>query len=134
MQYRLSFLWIEKNISGIIIVDIPAWSKVVRTMEQTLSNAVDVIVRDFSPDKIILFGSQATGAANQDSDYDLCVLKSGLNHKRKMAQQIYKALLAVGLPVDIIVETPENFSTLETNPFLVYSKIAENGEVLYDKQ
>lgn len=103
-------------------------------MEKALLEAVDIIVKNFAPDKVILFGSRARGSANQDSDYDLCILKSDLEHKRKTAQEIYKTLLTCGLPVDIIVETPENFSKLKTNPFLIYANIAANGEVLYEKQ
>ncbi|MGE5605911.1 MAG: nucleotidyltransferase domain-containing protein [Bacteroidota bacterium] len=108
--------------------------KLVDAMEKALLEAVDIIVKNFAPDKVILFGSRATGSANRDSDYDLCILKSDLEHKRKTAQEIYKALLTLGLPVDIIVETPENFSELKANPFLIYGNIADNGEVLYEKQ
>jgi predicted nucleotidyltransferase len=102
-------------------------------MEHILHEAVDIIVKNFAPDKVILFGSRAVGTANPDSDYDLCILKSGLEHKRKIAQEIYKALLTLGFPVDIIVETPENFTELKTNPFLIYRNISENGEILYEK-
>lgn len=103
-------------------------------MQNVLNDAVDIIVKNFAPDKIILFGSRATGTADQDSDYDLCILKSNLQHKRKTAQDIYRALVGLQFSVDVIVETPENFYELKTNPYLVYGKIAENGEVLYEKQ
>jgi uncharacterized protein len=102
-------------------------------MERILHEAVDIIVKKFAPDKVILFGSRAMGSANPDSDYDLCILKGGLEHKRKVAQEIYKALLILGFPVDIIVETPEKFIELKTNPFLIYRNIAETGEILYEK-
>ena len=103
-------------------------------MQNVLNDAVDIIVKNFAPDKIILFGSRATGTAEQASDYDLCVLKSDLQHKRKTAQDIYRALVGLEFSVDVIVETPENFAALKTNPFLIYGAIAENGEVLYEKQ
>ena len=103
-------------------------------MERVLLEAVDIIVKKFDPDKVILFGSRATGSAHRDSDYDLCILKSNLEHKRKTAQEIYKALLTLGIPVDVIVETPDNFVELKSNPFLIYENIAKNGEVLYEKQ
>ncbi len=40
-------------------------------MQNVLNEAIDIIVKNFAPDKIILFGSRATGMANQDSDHDL---------------------------------------------------------------
>ena len=58
---------------------------------------------------------------------------SGVDHRRKLAQSIYKMLYGVGIPVDIIVETPERFDELRKDPFLIYSEIAENGKVLYEK-
>jgi predicted nucleotidyltransferase len=103
-------------------------------MQNVLNDAIDIIVKNFAPDKIILFGSRATGIVNQDSDYDLCILKSDLQHKRKTAQDVYKALIGLQFSVDVIVETPEKFAELKTNPFLIYGKIAENGEILYEKQ
>jgi predicted nucleotidyltransferase len=102
-------------------------------MEKVLNDAVNIIVKNFAPDKIILFGSRAAGTAVQDSDYDLCVLKSSLQHKRKTAQDIYRALVGLEFSVDLIVETPENFGEWKTNPFLIYGKIAEQGKVLYEK-
>ncbi len=90
-------------------------------------------MKNFEPEKVILFGSRAIGTANQDSDYDLCILKSNLLHKREVAQAIYKALLQIPIPIDITLETPENFASLQKNPFLIYGSIAENGEILYEK-
>jgi hypothetical protein len=63
----------------------------------------------------------------------LCVLKNSLQNKRKTAQAIYRALLGLEFSVDVIVEIPENFGEWKTNPFLIYSKIAEQGKVLYEK-
>lgn len=103
-------------------------------MQNVLNEAIDIIVKNFAPDKIILFGSRATGMANQDSDHDLWIIKSDLQHKRKTAQDVYKALIGLQFSVDVIVETPEKFEEFKTNPFLIYRKIAENGEILYEKQ
>jgi hypothetical protein len=50
-----------------------------------------------------------------------------------MAQSLYKSLYGIGVPVDIIVETPERFEELRENPFLIYRDIARNGRVVYEK-
>lgn len=103
-------------------------------MDDALNRAISFIVKGFHPDKIILFGSRVSGTAGKDSDYDLCILKSGLSHKRKAAQDLYRMLLPTELPIDLLVETPETFSALKGNQFLIYRSIAQNGEVLYEKQ
>jgi len=103
------------------------------TRDETLAQAVKIIVAVADPDKIILFGSRSRGDANRESDFDVCVLKKGVVHKRKLAQLIYRSLYGIGAPVDIIVETPEKLEALKSNPYMIYKSIAEQGSVLYDK-
>lgn len=90
------------------------------------------IVKEVAPDKIILFGSRAKEKQSKESDYDIFVLKNGVTHKRKLAQNIYLKL-DVDVPVDIIVETPQRYNQLKNNPFLIYSEIAKYGRVIYEK-
>ena len=102
-------------------------------MSNPLERAIEIIVKVADPDQIILFGSRARGDAKQDSDYDICVIKSGISQRRKLTQQIYQSLFGVGVPVEIIVETPDRFNALKDNPFLIYREIARYGRVIYEK-
>jgi uncharacterized protein len=52
------------------------------TSEQKISEMVRRIVEGFHPDKIILFGSYARGAAGPDSDADLLVVMPVKGSKR----------------------------------------------------
>ena len=81
-------------------------------MEEHLKEVVDRIVEEVDPDKIILFGSRARGENKEWSDYDICVLKKGIEHRRKFARRIYRKLFGTGTAVDVIVETPEKFEEL----------------------
>jgi len=98
-----------------------------------LEKAIEIIIRSVDPDKIILFGSRARGDHKKESDYDICVIKKGVSHRRKVAQQIYRFLYGMGAPVDIIVETPEKFEELKDNPFMIYKEISKFGKVVYEK-
>ena len=49
-------------------------------MESTLNEITKRIVKEADPDKIILFGSRAKGEEKEESDYDICVLKEGIEH------------------------------------------------------
>ncbi|MBI2072745.1 MAG: nucleotidyltransferase domain-containing protein [Gemmatimonadetes bacterium] len=66
------------------------------------------VVEVAQPDRIILFGSAARGEMGPDSDVDLLVIKSGVEHRRRLAQQIYRGLIGVGAPVDVVVVAPED--------------------------
>jgi len=98
-----------------------------------LEKAIEIIIRSVDPGKIILFGSRARGYHKNESDYDIRLIKKGVSHRRKVAQQIYKFLYGVGVPVDIIVETPEKFEELKDNPFMIYKEISKSGKVVYEK-
>lgn len=98
-----------------------------------IEEITDRIVANVDPDRIILFGSRARGDHSEQSDFDLCVLKSGVSHRRTLAKQIYRLLYDSGAAVDVIVETPERFEQLKGNRFLVYKEIAQHGRVVYDK-
>ncbi|MGH7453572.1 MAG: nucleotidyltransferase domain-containing protein [bacterium] len=103
-------------------------------MTSDLRHLVDILIREVEPDSIILFGSRARGDNEERSDYDICVLKTGVPHRRSLAKQIYRLLYDTGMPVDIIVETPERFDQLKDNRFLVYKDIAKHGQVIYERQ
>ena len=102
-------------------------------MNNLLDRVIERIVQGVQPDRIILFGSQARGDNSEESDYDLCVIKSGVKHRRKLAQQIYRLLYGAGVAVDVIVETPESFDKLKDDPFLIYKEIMNDGKILYEK-
>jgi predicted nucleotidyltransferase len=103
-------------------------------MDASLEKAVKIIVNEIKPDKILLFGSRARGDYRGESDYDLCIIKEGVEHRRKLAQKIYRLLYGSGIPVDIIVETPEEFERLKNYSSLIYREIARNGRLLYERQ
>lgn len=97
-----------------------------------LKKIVDRIVNLVNPDKIILFGSRATGKATKDSDYDVCVLKKNAN-KRKLTDILYGVGLNVGVPVDMIVTTPNQLEKNKDKWYFVYHDIFNEGKVIYEK-
>ena len=88
-------------------------------MDSKLEEIVKRIVNEVDPDKIILFGSRSREENKKWSDYDVCVLKEGVEHRRELAKRIYSKLFGVGASVDVIVETPERFGELKDKWFLV---------------
>ena len=61
------------------------------------------------PERIILFGSAATGAMTGDSDIDLLVIERGFASERKESMRLRKALSDMDIPVDVFAMTSERF-------------------------
>lgn len=100
----------------------------------TLNQTIHIIVDYLNPDKLILFGSRATGEnTNENRDYDICILKSNIAEKRKASQELYKLLYSTGAAIDLIIETPEIFNKLKSENSLIYYQIEKYGKVIYEK-
>ena len=89
------------------------------------------IVREFHPERVILFGSHARGEAGPDSDVDLLVVMplEGLKHKKQV--EIRVALHDIRIPKDIIVTTPEDFAWRKDVVGTVEYPAVREGKVLY---
>jgi len=89
------------------------------------------IVESFHPEKIILFGSRATGSAAADSDVDLLVVVREANNKRSLRVAMRQAVNGMGLSKDIIVLTSEEFEIKRKIPGTVAYPADREGKVLY---
>jgi len=97
-----------------------------------LTEVIRRIVEVAHPERIILFGSAARGEGGPDSDLDLLVVKSGV-HRRRLAHAIYRHLIGVGFPVDVIVVTPEDIERYRDAPGLIIEPALREGKVVYER-
>ena len=61
------------------------------------------ILATANPDKVILFGSAATGTMTADSDIDLLVVQSHPGDRRKESVRLRESLRGLGYSFDVIV-------------------------------
>jgi len=92
------------------------------------------IARRFRPEKVILFGSHATGRAGPDSDVDLLVVMPLTASKAAHELEIRAALRRYRTPKDVIVTTPEAFEWRQAVPGTIERSAARSGRVLYAKR
>jgi len=99
---------------------------------ETLPAAIEKLVREVDPEKIILFGSYAYGEPTSDSDVDLLVIWDTDKPRRERVVTISLLLYPRPFPVDIIVKTPRELEEeLPHNFFL--REILARGVVLYGR-
>ncbi|MEW5827599.1 MAG: nucleotidyltransferase domain-containing protein [Chloroflexota bacterium] len=90
------------------------------------------IVDTASPVRVLLFGSTARRQANRDSDLDLLVVMRGPVHRRRLAQEIYRNLRGVGVPVDIVVATEDDLEEFGQSPGTILKPALKEGLVVYE--
>jgi predicted nucleotidyltransferase len=96
-----------------------------------LRELVRCIVEVAKPERIILFGSAARGQMGPDSDLDVLVIKSAIEHRRRLAQDIYMNLPELGVGVDVIVLTPEDIEAQRASVGSIVGPALEEGRVIY---
>ena len=98
-----------------------------------IEQIINIIVSEIEPDKIILFGSRARGDWDNDSDYDILVLKHGVTNGRKLSGDLkirfYKERLL--LSIDIVVMEHDRFYQLSDAPGYIYKDIKKEGIYIY---
>ncbi|MDO9508728.1 MAG: nucleotidyltransferase domain-containing protein [Thermovirgaceae bacterium] len=71
--------------------------------ESLIREIVSRIVSVSKPEKVILFGSAATGGMTPDSDIDLLVVSKEPVDSRKQRNLLVRSLWGLGYPFDVIV-------------------------------
>lgn len=90
------------------------------------------IVQNYSPEKIILFGSYAWGKSTADSDFDLLIVK---NDKKDFLteQQKIRRIINGEIAADILVHTAKEIERrLDLGDFF-FKNIIDKGKYLYEK-
>ena len=93
------------------------------------------IIKKYKPEKIILFGSLASGDLRKGSDIDLLVIKESDKDYWQRAEEIAGILGSVKLnvPKDVLNITPEELKDrLSINDFFI-REIINKGKVIYEK-
>ena len=103
-----------------------------KSINSDIRKMVERIVREFRPERIILFGSHACGEAGPDSDVDLLIVMRTEGSKKKARLDIRRSLRGIRVPKDIVVTTPEEFEWRKEIAGTIERPAALNGEVLYE--
>ncbi len=98
--------------------------------EEKIQEVTQKIVKEFQPEKIILFGSWAWGKPGPDSDVDLFIIKNTEN-TRVLAREIDGALFPRLFPLDLIVYEPKQVEKRKKMGDFFINDILTKGKVLY---
>ncbi len=89
------------------------------------------IVKEYQPEKVILFGSYAWGTPHAESDIDLFLVKKSGERRIERERDVQRILWGSNMPIDTIVYTPQEVQKrLDVGDFFI-EKIVRDGKILY---
>jgi uncharacterized protein len=104
-----------------------------KILKDELRRITDIIKKEYQPDKIILFGSLASGKIHEWSDIDLLIIKNTAKRPIDRCMEIAN-LVHPKLGIDFFIYTPEEYEVLLKEKFTLLKNILKEGTVLYEKR
>ena len=98
-----------------------------------IGSVVSVIVQNCDPERIILFGSAATGRTHQGSDLDLLVVMDSILPRHKRAAPIRLLFSPYPCPMDILVYTPTEVRKWRGTTNHILTEALDRGKVVYER-
>jgi len=89
-------------------------------------------LREYEPERIILFGSQAKGNADQYSDLDIVIIKETNERFLDRLKTIYE-LVQPRFAMDVLVYTPQEFTEMQKRGNSFVEMVLEEGVVVYER-
>ncbi len=104
-----------------------------KQLEAELARMVRVLSADAMVEKMIVFGSLASGEIHEWSDIDLLVVKE--TNKRFLDRSYeVRMKLKTREAADFVVYTPQEFVEMAQSRRFVREEIVEKGRVVYERQ
>ncbi len=102
----------------------------VTQIQSQIDSITKQLIQKYKPEKIILFGSGATGQMTHDSDLDFLLVKDDNKPRHDRMVEVYK-LVDKDIAADFLVYTPEELATRVRmgDPFI--KSVLSDGKVLY---
>jgi len=104
------------------------------SVNKHIQRMVELIVAQFQPEKVILFGSHARGDGTADSDVDLLIVMPVEGSKRAKQLEIRAAVRDVHIPKDILVSRPEEFQWRKDIVGTIERPAVREGRILYARE
>ena len=106
--------------------------------ESVIQQLVDRI-KQFEPEKVILFGSYAYGTPNEYSDIDLLVIKNiDIQDIRETRIEIRRSLFSIRyenqIEIDFLVDNEDHINYRINIGDKFYEELTTKGKILYAKQ
>ena len=101
---------------------------------ETIEGVAKAIAENFSPEKIILFGSYASGTPTPDSDLDFLVVMDSDQPRYRRPIPLHLIFSPKPCPMDILVYTPEEIRKWNGSVSHIITEAFQLGKVMYERK
>ena len=101
--------------------------------DEVLREIVERLVEAIDPERLILFGSRATGGGRADSDYDILIVKDEPEPGLRRTGPLYRKLRGIRQPVDLLWFTQEELDDWSLVRQHIATQAVRSGVVVYEK-
>ena len=104
-----------------------------------IKEVTDIIVEEIQPEKILLFGSYASGIPNKDSDIDIIVVVNNELNKNNRIENVVRLNMKTALPnllfpKDFKMYSLDEYKRLKGNKYSFLGSALQNAKTLYERQ
>ena len=104
-------------------------------LEQALESLLKLLKTKYRPERVLLFGSLASGKITPNSDLDLLIIKKGLPRRYyDRVKQVAPLFSASPVGVDYLIWTPREWEKARRGNLFVENEILHKGEVVYERR
>lgn len=101
-------------------------------LRKELERITSIIISNYQPEKIVLFGSFVEDKMHEWSDIDLLIIKETLERPVDRCVELFR-LIQPKVGVDFFIYTPEEVDYLVKEKYSFLLNILQRGKVIYEK-
>lgn len=103
-------------------------------LEKNLIKIMRSLKKNYHPDKVVLFGSLASGRVSPDGDIDLLIVKKDVPKRYwDRVRDVAKLIKDCDCGIDYVIWTPEELAHEAGKNLFLKEEILKKGKVLYDR-
>ena len=102
--------------------------------KKEVKKSIIEIKNKYKPEKIIIFGSFASGKIKSGSDLDFFIIKKTLKTRRERQREVSRILINREIPIDILVYTPAETEKRKKMGDQFILNILNTGKLVYVKK
>lgn len=99
--------------------------------QEIMQEAIQRLVKAYSPLAIYFFGAYAWGTPDDDDLNILIVVESSNEKINKRGNKAFDALLGLEIPTNVIVFTKEEFDTFSQDVTSLTYEVKNKGKIVY---